>query len=339
MTVERHQEGDHPADRVGGQGRQVEAFDTGDGHAPVGGRGGAAHGDEPGDLFGKREHGGDVNEGPRRGNDARRVILCADDFGMNPAVDGGILRLLDMGRLSATSCMSTGPAFRADAASLLQVDADIGLHLNLTESLEGELTMPLPQLIARAYGGLLDRAWIDGAIGRQLDAFEAALGRMPAYVDGHQHVHQLPQVRQRLLRILSERYGARRPWLRCTVPGAQQGQCFSDIAKAYVIGTLGGWALRRDARKGGWRSNAGLLGVYGLRGGVEAYTHRLHGWLRAARDGDLLMCHPAAPEAAYPDALAAQRAAEFQALSRPDLAAWMHENGVRVARSGLSLSS
>ena len=48
------------------------------------------------------------------------------------------------------------------------------------------------------------------------------------------------------------------------------------------------------------------------------------------RDGDLLVCHPAQPGAG--DALAGQRAAEFEVLARPELGEWMRLNGVKVAR-------
>ncbi|WP_144640643.1 ChbG/HpnK family deacetylase [Bordetella genomosp. 13] len=264
--------------------------------------------------------------------ETRRIVVCADDFGMNSAVDAGVLRLADLGRLSAVSCLSTGPTFASSAASLRHADVDLGLHLNLTEAMEGSLGMRLPHLIASAFGGLLDAAWVDAAIRCQLDVFEAVMGRAPDYVDGHQHVHQLPGVRGRLLAALRERYGQSRPWLRCTVPGGQRGQRLADAAKAHLIGALGGHALRRAARADGWRCNAGLLGVYGLRGGAQAYSRRLHAWLRAARDGDLLMCHPAAPAALHADALSAQRAAEYDVLSRPALATWLRDNGVRIAR-------
>lgn len=266
--------------------------------------------------------------------DMRRIIVCADDFGMNSEVDAGILALVEMGRLSAVSCLSTGPTFAAGAASLRDANVDLGLHLNLTEAMEGSLGMRLPHLIASAYTRLLDASWVDAAIRCQLEAFEQAMGRAPDYVDGHQHVHQLPVVRKRLLAVLRARYGQRQPWLRCTVPGVQHGQRPADVFKAHVIGALGGRALRRAAREGGWPQNEGLLGVYGLGGGAAAYTQRLYAWLRAAHDGDLLMCHPAAPAMRYPDALSAQRAAEYEVLSRPGLSTWLDVNGVYVSRFG-----
>ncbi|HUN11578.1 MAG TPA: ChbG/HpnK family deacetylase, partial [Rhabdaerophilum sp.] len=36
----------------------------------------------------------------------RPFVLCADDYGMTPAVSRGILRLIEAGRISATGAMT-----------------------------------------------------------------------------------------------------------------------------------------------------------------------------------------------------------------------------------------
>lgn len=262
----------------------------------------------------------------------RRIVICGDDFGMNPAVDAAILHLAGMGRMSAVSCLSLGPSFAASAVALRGHDADVGLHLNLTESLGDLPAMPLPVLIARACARRLDPAAIDRAVHRQLDAFELACGRAPDYVDGHQHVHQLPVVLPRLLHALRRRYGARRPWLRCTLPRLPRGMAPADAFKARVIGALGGHALCRAAREDGWRTNARLLGVYGLRGGARHYDALLRRWLAAAHEGDLLMCHPAVATPSRNDALERQRAAEFAVLSGDGLAEALLRHGLAVRR-------
>ncbi len=97
--------------------------DERDGHAPVRGGRGAAGGDEPGELFEKREHRGVENlvgAGSAETRKTRRIVVCGDDFGMNPAVDGGILLLAGMGRMSAVSCLSLGPSFAANTRVLRQ---------------------------------------------------------------------------------------------------------------------------------------------------------------------------------------------------------------------------
>ena len=55
---------------------------------------------------------------PAPGPEPRRIVLCADDFGMEPSVNEGILRLAAAGRLTAVTCMVDMPAWR-DGAPLL----------------------------------------------------------------------------------------------------------------------------------------------------------------------------------------------------------------------------
>ena len=77
--------------------------------------------------------------------------MCADDFGMNPAVNAGILSLAACGRLSATSLLVDGSAARADIPALRSSGLQVGLHLNLTESFgQPGLCRPLGALIRAA---------------------------------------------------------------------------------------------------------------------------------------------------------------------------------------------
>jgi len=264
---------------------------------------------------------------------SKRIVVCGDDFGMNADIDEGMIALAGMGRLSAVSCLALGASFAANAPRLALLDVDAGLHVNFTESLHPDAE-PLPglgRLIFDAYAGRLDPAWIDARLARQFDAFEAAMGRAPDYVDGHRHVHQLPGIRERLLLLLKRRYGENRPWLRQTAPGMQSGIPLREAVKARVIGALGGAALARAAREHGLRTNRRLLGVYGFDGGKRRYADLLQNWLFNARDCDLLMCHPAV-DCKDGSALSRQRRAEFDVLASPKLGDWLNVNGVRIAR-------
>ena len=51
---------------------------------------------------------------------------------------------------------------------------------------------------------LLDRNRLAIEIATQLKAFVTAFGRAPDFVDGHQHVHLFPQVREPLLEMVKE---------------------------------------------------------------------------------------------------------------------------------------
>ncbi|WP_170948374.1 ChbG/HpnK family deacetylase [Bordetella genomosp. 5] len=261
----------------------------------------------------------------------RRVAVCGDDFGMDAAIDDALFALIDQRRMSAVSCLTQGRSFAASAGALAHRDADIGLHLNLTESLNGEPMPALSALIVQTWRGRLDARWIEDQITRQLDAFEDRFGRGPDHVDGHQHVHQLPGVLQPLLVQLRQRYGARRPWLRNTAPGLLAGLPFAAGLKARFIARLGARELRAAAQAEGWRTNRHFLGVYDFGAGARGYAALVHQWLFNATDGDLLMCHPALPGLRH-TAHAAQRAAEFQVLGDAALGEWMAANGISVER-------
>jgi predicted glycoside hydrolase/deacetylase ChbG (UPF0249 family) len=261
----------------------------------------------------------------------RRLSICVDDFGLGDGVNQAVLALARQGRISATSCMVGAPQWRAGAPALREVDPavlDVGLHLDLTEyPLDARLRLPLQHWLARSHLHLVPRAALRAEIEAQLDAFEQVLGRPPAHVDGHQHVHQLPVVRTELLAALDTRYGGRRPWLRRTRRPA--GERIGG--KAWLIEALGCAGLARLAGAKGYGQNGHLLGVYDFQGDVDRYLALLGTWLREAADGDVLMCHPATQLVAG-DAIAAARVREHQVLAAPAFGALLAREGIRVGR-------
>lgn len=271
----------------------------------------------------------------------KRVIFCADDFGMSNAIDTGIIRLAAQGRLSAASCLTEGPTLSDNASALVQTGIQLGLHLNFTETLlpesapsisakAQELYLPLPALIRNAYLRRLDHGIVDEQIRRQLDRFEAVFGRAPDFVDGHQHIHQLPVIRDALLGILKQRYEpGGLPWLRNTRSTKLSGQAARYQLKAAIIQRLGSSTLMRRAEREGFRHNTRFAGVYDFQGGVAAYRALLAAWLHHLSDQDLLMCHPAAfvdPA----DPMGAQRHAEFSVLSEPETEHRLHEYKIHL---------
>lgn len=250
---------------------------------------------------------------------------------MNSAIDAGILRLAEMGRLSATSCLTDGAHFVRDAPALRDSGLQAGLHLNFTEALGGPgLFLPVSALIMRAYARRLDLRVVREQIARQLDHFENVMQRVPYFVDGHQHIHQLPQIRDALLDELAGRYDGALPWLRSTRMRSQPTVPARVRFKGLVIQVLGSGPLARAAKQRGFVLNEGFLGVYDFQGGVAAYEALLQAWLRHAQAGDMLMCHPAA-SVDERDALGAQRAAEFQVLMADITGHWLRDNGLEVA--------
>ena len=242
----------------------------------------------------------------------KHVILCADDFALHPAVDAAVVALAQAARLSATSCMTTAPRW-PQAAQLLapmRPALQVGLHWNLTEG-HGQPAPSLLQVLAQSYSGGQRQATAQDSLQRQLDAFEQHAGSPPDFVDGHQHIHQLPGLRHALLTVLHNRYGVRAPRVRSTQP-VQWG-----ANKATIVALLGGYSLHRALNRVQLRRNAYFAGVYGFNAPTpEAYGVYMAKWLRSAPPGTLIMCHPAnAPITG--DAISCQRMIENSYLASP----------------------
>ena len=79
----------------------------------------------------------------------KRVILCADDFGISPGVNQGIIRLAEKERISATSAMVVYDEWPSNAKILREFKnrIDIGLHFVLTESRPLSPLNEIPSLI------------------------------------------------------------------------------------------------------------------------------------------------------------------------------------------------
>ena len=276
-----------------------------------------------------------VHEAPQHSSSWRAIALCVDDYGLNDGVNQAVLALAQLGRVQAVSAMVGGPAWRQGAPALRALDGaavEVGLHLDLTEcALDPALRFPLSRLIARAYLGQLDRNALQREIAAQLDAFEHAMGRAPAYVDGHQHVHQLPQVRDALLEVLAMHYApGERPWLRHTQPLATPSGGVGNRFKAWVIAALGSVPLQAMARRQGFPMSHALAGVYDCSGGVDAYQRLLRDWLVHAEAGDVLMCHPAV-DAVPADPIATARVVEFHVLASDWMGELLSREHIRLA--------
>lgn len=247
-------------------------------------------------------------------NGMRILAVCADDFGMSPGVSQVIARLAHAGRVNAISCLTNADHWRTSAPLLKDLpDAvDVGLHFNLSEgeplSVELRRVWPqlpaLPGLIANAHLRRLPLTAIAAEFATQHAAFVEAVGRVPAFVDGHQHVHHLPGVRELVLDALGPASSA--PAIRNT--GRVRGPGFG-IKRALISGT-GGKALQRELAKRGIAHNATLVGVYDFV--PKDYKTLMKGWLASVpSEGALLFCHPGAADGAR-DAITSARGMEAE---------------------------
>jgi chitin disaccharide deacetylase len=231
-----------------------------------------------------------------------RFVLCADDYGMTPAVTRGILALLAAGRITATGAMTNMPAWREAARELgaFEGKADLGVHLNLTcgppltdaEGLvEGGALPKLPSLLARGLLGQLPLAAIQAEFNAQLAEFEDRMGRMPDFVDGHQHVHAMPGVRRVLAEVLSRRYPHEKPYVRDAADRLPAIRARGHQAgKALIVAGLAR-PFAAQMRRLGFTLNQGFAG-FSAFDPAEDYGAAFLRYLKAPGEAHLVMCHP-----------------------------------------------
>lgn len=264
----------------------------------------------------------------------RVLALCADDFGLSPGISAGIARLAHAQRLTAVTCVTNSPHWPEQAKLLqnLPDTVDVGLHLNFTEGrpLSARLarrwpTLPaLPRLIAMAHLRLLPRAGMRAEVHAQLRAFIHGHGKPPAFIDGHQHVHHLPGLRQTILDMAEhvQPLPAVRSTARVLGPGFG--------LKRWLIEHTGGHSLAVELRQRVMAHNPALLGAYDFTD--PDYAALMRRWLaELPPEGGLLFCHPGDADQA-PDPIAAARRRELAYFASAAFTADLAAAGVVLGR-------
>jgi predicted glycoside hydrolase/deacetylase ChbG (UPF0249 family) len=142
-------------------------------------------------------------------------------------------------------------------------------------------------MLARGLAYALDRRAAATEAEQQIEAFRRAFGRPPDFIDGHQHMHLLPQVGDALLAVMKERTPA--AWVRqCgrTSPLLKRG----SHAKAHLLDVLSR-RMRSRSRSLGVPTNPGFAGAYNF-GHATAYGAVFATFLEGLPDGGVVMCHP-----------------------------------------------
>jgi predicted glycoside hydrolase/deacetylase ChbG (UPF0249 family) len=230
----------------------------------------------------------------------RHIWLCADDYGISPAVSAAIRDLVVRHRINAASVMVVTPSFSENEATALREAATsraaIGLHLTLTAPFH-PLTdfaprrngafLPLNGMAGRGLVHRLDPSRLEAEIASQFTAFRNAFDRNPDYVDGHQHIHVFPQISDALLRVIKQE--APRAWLRQCGRAASAPKSLAD-PKGYILDALSA-RLRQLAAQHGVRTNPAFAGTYSFRPDAD-FSKLFDDFLDGLPDGGLLMCHP-----------------------------------------------
>ncbi|NXL30743.1 YDJC deacetylase, partial [Glaucidium brasilianum] len=149
-----------------------------------------------------------------------KLIVTGDDFGYCPRRNQGIVECFLAGAISNVSLLVNGSA-AADAAKLARRhNIPIGLHANLSEgSPVCELLKTNSSLLnedgffhgkmgfrTALSKGLLNMSEVKQELKAQVELFRELTGHLPPHMDGHQHIHVLPEVRHVFAEVLEE-YG------------------------------------------------------------------------------------------------------------------------------------
>jgi chitin disaccharide deacetylase len=131
----------------------------------------------------------------------RTLIVNADDFGLSPGVNAGIIAAHEHGIVTSASLMVRAPAAAAAAAFARgRPQLAVGLHLDLGEwAYRAGTWVRLYEVVPPD-----DPAAVRAEVARQLAAFRRLMGRDPTHLDSHQHVHRTEPARTALAEVGGE---------------------------------------------------------------------------------------------------------------------------------------
>lgn len=231
-------------------------------------------------------------------------MIIADDFGLDPAHDDVIIDLLQNDAINGTSVMVSD---RLDSARVEKLKAtrtsnniQVGLHLNLTEEMEG-----IP-----SYGSILS-LWFSLMMGSikpvavansyedQLTRFQKAFGFAPDFIDGHQHCHAISQNGPALLKISMVLSNENQNfWVRS--PAAREltdalSECRRGGLKTLLV-MWWGEGLRRNLIKNGIKTNLDFSGFIAYKS-PTAFAKTYRDIFANRRENCLIMVHPGSTKA------------------------------------------
>lgn len=215
----------------------------------------------------------------------RYLIFNADDFGASPGVNRGIVEAHERGVVTSASLTMTGRS-TAEAVALSRDHSRlaIGLHWDVWGEDEREFDV-------RNIAAVRDE------FQRQLERFEARLGRLPTHVDSHRHAHREEGVFEEFVALV-EPLG---------IPLRGDGRV------AFVGGFYAQWE---------WKvTNLEYVSVPFLEKMLREEVSE--GWTEFS-------CHPGYVSAGYPAVYHAEREAELATLTDPRIRRTIDELGIRL---------
>jgi hopanoid biosynthesis associated protein HpnK len=284
---------------------------------------------------------------------AKLLIVNADDFGLSPGINAGIIEGFEKGILTSASIMVNAPAFE-EAVKLAHAHEGlgIGVHLNVVRGKAVVSATEIPSLVDAAGRFLrspmslccdllrnrVDLNQLSREFSGQIErAFKAGL--RPTHLNSEQHVHMYPPIFARVIQ-LAENYGIRA--VRWTGQYPRLGALIRWRRRSHkdLLVNLCARLCRKQLKGSAILSNDYF---YGLLETGSLTTDVFRGILPQLRDGVTeIMCHPGyigrdleeAFQTMGDSSLVASRVLELQALTNPTLRAYVNAARVRLIHHG-----
>jgi chitin disaccharide deacetylase len=283
----------------------------------------------------------------------KRLIVNADDFGLAESVNRGIIVAHRDGILTSTSLLANGSAFDQAIASSQQFpQLSVGVHLNISQGRPVSPAAGIPSLVNERGELHLSplRLWIR-ILRRQisledihsecraqvLKVFDA--GVTPTHLDGHLHVHILPQLAPILIALAREFCirNVRCPAedLEATLPllWEMRGASIAALQRSVIACAVRSFArrFRERLRIAGLVCPDAFLGL-AHTGFLDAKV--LSALLDLVPNGTTeLMCHPGYASAeleSFGGELTRERETEVLALTAPEVKEIVESLGIRL---------
>ncbi|XP_028312476.1 carbohydrate deacetylase [Gouania willdenowi] len=145
------------------------------------------------------------------------LVVTGDDFGYCPRRNQGIVDCFQAGGISNVSLLVNASAAKEAADLAKRHNIPIGLHANLSEGRPVCRSLQQGSTLINQHGffhgkmgfrqalerGQLSMKQVEVELTAQVRLFMDLTGHLPQHMDGHQHVHVLPEVREVFAQVLS----------------------------------------------------------------------------------------------------------------------------------------
>lgn len=241
----------------------------------------------------------------------KQLIVNADDFGLHPLINAGIIKGHQEGFITSTSLMPSAPCWQ-EAVRLAKDNPRLGIGVHLTlvggvpsvlpkekvSSLLDDDGLFLPDYVAfakRYYSGAVKRSELEAELRAQLER-ALSCGVNITHIDSHQHTHVLPGINSLVLKLSNE-YNI----IRVRIP--KEGYFFTGGFQTGVGRLIGRSGLSFCADMAALRADS--LGLrhpqhfYGMLAGGHLNAQLIANILRQLPEGvSEIMTHPGLDSAA-----------------------------------------